>query len=198
MGDFDPGQVPSVSYASINVLIVDDNPANREAFDSVIQPLGYTVHLAESGARALQLANRYRFSVALLDVRMPLLNGLETASELRKTPFNRSTPIIFVSAYEESHLDVSRSGLGGPINFIFSPVNPEILVWKVQGWIEVGIRQELLRRQVAKVSEAQETLHDLIGKTTAPSRELTQADERLASALRSVTASLSEGLRALV
>src|SRR5579872_4834905 len=103
-----PGQSPSTSYSSISVLVVDDNPANREAFESVIRPLGYTLCLADSGKQALDLALRTKFVVILLDVRMPIMNGLETAVELRRMPFNRATPIIFVSAYEETQLEVSR------------------------------------------------------------------------------------------
>ena len=114
------GRPPSTSFSSINILVVDDNPANLEAFDSVIRPLGYTAFLADSGKRALELSNHYRFSVILLDVRMPIMSGVETAVQLRKKPYGRTTPIIFVSAYDDSHVEVSRSGVDGFVSFVFS------------------------------------------------------------------------------
>ncbi len=192
MNEPDSEQSPSTTYASINVLVVDDNPANREAFDSVIRPLGYSVFLADSGKKALELADRHLFSVILLDVRMPMMSGLETARELRKKPFSRSTPIVLVSAYEETQIEVSRAGLEGMIDFIFSPVNPEVLTWKVQTWVEVGIRQDLLRRQAARISEAQGALHEILEKTPTLQPQAKQAESRLAAAVRAFENVLAE------
>lgn len=183
---------PSPAVAPINVLVVDDTPANREAFDSVIRSLGYSVFLADSGKKALDLAGRHCFSVILLDVRMPLMSGLETARELRKNPICRSTPIVLVSAYEETQLEVSRAGLEGMIDFIFSPVNPEVLTWKVQTWVEAGIRQNLLRRQAARICEAQGALHELLEKTPFLKSEAKQAEARLAAAIRGLEHALVE------
>lgn len=192
MNERDSQQSSSTTYASINVLVVDDNPANREAFEAVIRPLGYSVFVADSGKKALELADRYRFSVILLDVRMPMMSGLETARELRKKPFSRSTPIVLVSAYEETQVEVSRAGLEGMVDFIFSPVNPEVLTWKVETWVEVGIRQDLLRRHAAKISEAQGTLHEVLEKLPALQPEARQAEERLAAAIRGFENALAE------
>ncbi len=185
-------QPPATTFASINVLIVDDSPANREAFDSVVTPLGYSVFLAESGRRALEFADHRPFSVILLDVRMPVLNGLETAVELRKKPFTRTTPIVFVSAYEGTQVQVSRAGLGGFIDFVFSPVNPEILTWKVQTWVQLGIRQEMLRRQAARISEEHEALHKLLAAIPALEPKAREEQTRLASAIKAFVQILSE------
>jgi CheY-like chemotaxis protein len=192
MNEAESEQPFRVPYASINVLVVDDNPANREAFHTVIRPLGYSVFTADSGHKALELAARTLFSVILLDVRMPILNGLETALELRRIPFSKLTPIIFVSAYEETQVEVARKGIWGMTDFIFSPVNPEVLTWKVDAWVEFGIRQEMLRRQLARVMEAQEGLHELLGQTPIPQAEATQADARLAQAVRWLSQVLSD------
>lgn len=188
----EPGKHPSTSFASINILIVDDNQANLEAFESVIRPLGYTTFLVDSGKKALELANYYRFSAILLDVRMPLLNGVETAVQLRQTPYGRTTPIIFVSAYEESHVQVSRSGVEGFVAFIASPVNPEVLTWKVQSWVEVSIRLEMCRRQTAKIREAQEELERILGRSPTPEAAARQANARLATAIRLLTQSVAD------
>lgn len=177
-------KTPSTSHSCINILIADDNPANLNAYESVIRPLGYTTFLASSGRMALELADHYRFCVILLDVRMPVLSGLETAVQLRKKPYGRTTPIIFVSAYEESQFEASRSGVDGFVAFVFSPVKPEVLTWKMQSWVEVSIRQEMLRRQAARVVEAHETLEKILGRSPVPEAAARQANARLASAIR--------------
>jgi CheY-like chemotaxis protein len=188
----EPGKHPSTSFASINILVVDDKPANLQAFESVIRPLGYTPYLADSGKMALELAALYRFAVILLDVRMPLMSGAETAVQLRKTTYGRTTPIIFVSAHEDSHLEVSRSGVEGFVAFLFSPVNPEVLTWKLQSWVEVSLRLHMYRRQTVKVREAQEELEKLLGKRPLPEAALRQANARLATAVRLLTQSVAD------
>ncbi len=185
------GQSPSTSYSSISVLVVDDNPANREAFESVIRPLGYSLSMAASGKQALDLALRTKFAVILLDVRMPIMNGLETAVELRRMPFSRGTPIIFVSAYEETQLEVSRTGIAGMTDFIFSPVNPEVLTWKVHTWVEFALQHEMLKRQAARAAEGYEALHELLEKTPVPFTETKEANQRLGNALRGLVQALS-------
>jgi CheY-like chemotaxis protein len=180
-----------VPYASINVLIADDHEANREAFQSVIRPLGYSVFLADSGKQVLELAARTPFSVILLDVRMPMMDGLDAAVELRRLPLSKFTPILFVSAYEETQVEVSRKGIPGMTDFIFSPVNPDVLTWKLDTWVEYGIRQEVLRRRMARVSEAQEGLHEILGKTLIPA-DAKEADAELAQAVRLLTRALAD------
>src|SRR5690349_11979238 len=91
---------PSTPSPVLNVLVVDDNAGNRMAFESILAPLGYSVFTAESGQKALELAYRIHFAVVLMDVRMPIMNGIETAALVRRSPFTRATPIIFVSAHE--------------------------------------------------------------------------------------------------
>src|SRR5437016_1104784 len=81
-----------------SVLIVDDTPANLEAFSCVLESEGYDLVQAGSGQEALKLALRREFSVILLDVRMPGMDGIETATFLRAGR-GRFTPIIFVSAF---------------------------------------------------------------------------------------------------
>jgi CheY-like chemotaxis protein len=181
-----------VPYASINVLVADDHEANREAFQTVIRPLGYSVFLADSGKKVLELAARTPFSVILLDVRMPMMNGLDAAVELRRLPLSKFTPILFVSAHEETQVEVSRKGIPGMTDFIFSPVNPEVLTWKLDTWVEFGIRQEVLRRRMARVSEAQEALHEILGRTPIPLAEATVAEAQLAQAVRLLSRVLSE------
>lgn len=82
-------------------MIVDDTAANLLAFSSVLEPEGYDLFTAKSGQEALMLALRQEFAVILLDVRMPGMDGIETATFLRAGR-GRFTPIIFVSAHDNT------------------------------------------------------------------------------------------------
>jgi CheY-like chemotaxis protein len=191
MNESEAQHAAPTSSSFVNVLVVDDNKANLLAFESLIEPLGYAVFLAESGQQALDLAGKFRFAVVLLDVRMPKLSGIETAVLLRRKPFTHSTPIVFVSAYEEMALDVSRSPVDGLVDFVYSPVNPEILIWKVRTWVDLHIKNDLLRHRAARVSEAQEALHQLVQNTPVP-ETLRQADSQLSRAVSGLMESLSD------
>jgi CheY-like chemotaxis protein len=192
--DAEATRPPTPPSPFVNVLVVDDLVANREAMDALLRPLGYAVYLAGSGQEALHVATRFRLGVILLDVRMPGLDGLETALLLRRKPFTRTTPILFVSAYEDAQLEVSRSPLEGLVDFIDSPINPEIVAWKVRTWVDLYIRHELLRRNVTRLTEAQSELHQLLGKTPVPEEELREIEARQSGTLKRVIESLSDWL----
>lgn len=86
------------------VLVVDDLPLNRRVATLALQRLGYQVSQAEDGQEALNLASKERFDLILMDLRMPVMGGLEAAERLSKNPGpNQQTPIIALtaSAYEE-------------------------------------------------------------------------------------------------
>jgi CheY-like chemotaxis protein len=131
--------------------VVDDNPANLRAFESILETLPVRVILANSGQEALRLLLKEDFAVILLDVRMPIMDGLETASIIRQGGKAQYTPIIFVSAYDKTPLEVSEGYLAGAIDYLFSPVNPETLKRKVGAFVELYLRD----REVRILSEEQ-------------------------------------------
>jgi CheY-like chemotaxis protein len=121
------------------VLIVDDTPANLQAFQSVLESEGYDIALASSGQEALRLVLKREFAVILLDVRMPDMDGIETATFLR-CGRARFTPIIFVSAYENTPVEVERGYLAGAIDYLFSPVDADLLRRKVSALVGFYLR----------------------------------------------------------
>lgn len=92
-----------------SVLVVDDNPAKRKAVVSVISRMGLDVTTASSGREALRLLLQRDFAVILLDVKMPVMDGFETATLIHGRPRSAHTPIIFITAEAES--DSGLSGL---------------------------------------------------------------------------------------
>lgn len=134
------------------VLVVDDHPANRMAYEAVLEH-DYTIYLAESGAQALELAQKVEFAVILLDVRMPIMDGFETAVALRKRDTTKFTPIVFTSAVDKSLTHVNQGFVVGATDYLFSPVDPEFLKFKVSTYAQMYLRNEALRLQIHQLND---------------------------------------------
>jgi two-component system sensor histidine kinase/response regulator len=132
--------------SSVGVLIVDDDATKRFALKTVLAPLGENVVEASSGADALRQLLRQEFAVVLLDVRMPVMDGFETAQLIRQRPRSELTPIIFVTALDQAETDMGRGYDLGAVDFVFAPVVPAILRAKVAVFVELYRAQQELRR----------------------------------------------------
>src|ERR1043166_704254 len=139
------------------VMVVDDNAANRTAFQSILEG-AYTVHLADSGHVALQLSLNHEFALILLDVRMPLMDGFETAALLRARERTRETPIIFLSAYELTVDQIKEAYVAGATDFLPRPVDQELLQFKVAAYVRLYLRNESIRAQLHHLESLVETL----------------------------------------
>lgn len=114
--------------APISVLVVDDHEINRRAVTLMLQPLGVRVAAADSGAAALEMTDAQRFDVILMDVRMPGLDGRETARRIRSgTGPNAFTPIVAVTADGED-ADREACRLAGMSDFVAKPIDPTALI----------------------------------------------------------------------
>ena len=128
------------------ILIVDDKPANLLALESVLEPLRRPIVCASSGEAALRAVLETDFAVILMDVRMPDLDGMETASLIRERERSCQVPIIFVTA-EPSDLDQIRHAyaLGG-VDYMIKPFDPLIVRSKVGAFVQLYEQAEALRR----------------------------------------------------
>ena len=140
-----------------SILIVDDTPANLVAFSSVLEGEGYGIVKANSGQEALKLALQKEFATILLDVRMPGMDGIETATFLRAGR-GRYTPIIFVSAYENTPFEVERGYLAGAIDYLFSPVDADLLKRKVGALVDFYLRSQEFKRRNESLLKANQGL----------------------------------------
>lgn len=139
------------------VLVVDDTFANRMAFTSLLEA-DYTVRVASDGPEALGMAAAEEFAVILLDVRMPVLDGFETAERLRKQDPAWHTPILFTSAYDQGLEKIKRGYVAGATDFLPSPVNSELLKFKVAAFVRLFLRHEALRVHVEVLHSALQSL----------------------------------------
>ena len=132
--------------AKVNVLLVDDDATKRFALRTILAPLDENVVEASSGADALRQLLRNEFAVVLLDVRMPIMDGFETAQLIRQRPRSELTPIIFVTALDQAETDMGRGYNLGAVDFVFAPVVPAIMRAKVSVFVELYRAQQELRR----------------------------------------------------
>jgi len=118
--------------APLTVLAVDDDPANLAAIEAVLKDMGLGAVLADSGSEALKRLLETEFSCVLLDVRMPGIDGLETAALIRKRERWKDLPIIFMTSGDPSILDLSQGYALGAVDFVTRPIETEILKGKLK------------------------------------------------------------------
>jgi signal transduction histidine kinase len=135
------------------VLLVDDVPSNLTALQAIIEPLGTELVLAHSGDEALKHLMHGDFALIVMDVQMPGLDGLETAALIRARERTRHIPIIFVTALSREAAHVMRGYERGAVDYLLKPVDPDVLRCKVQVFVDLYQRGQLLERQAVELAE---------------------------------------------
>ena len=114
----------------MKILLVDDTPENLVSLEAALDGLGEELVLAHSGMEALRHLLEDDFAAILLDVKMPDMDGFQTAELIRSRKRSRHTPILFLTGYKsDEHL--FRGYDLGAVDFLFKPIVPEILRSKV-------------------------------------------------------------------
>jgi PAS domain S-box-containing protein len=136
-----------------NILIVDDDAKSLLGMESLLAGPGRRIVTAASGAEALRALLREDFAVILLDVRIPDMDGFETAALIRQRERSRYTPIIFISAIDTLETDVFRGVASGAVDYLFKPVVPQVLEAKVAVFVNLFQMNERLKQQAVRQSE---------------------------------------------
>ena len=147
----------------VNLLLVDDRPDKLLALETILAELGQNLVKAQSGREALRCLLQGEFAAILLDVNMPGMDGFETASLIRQRKNSEHTPIIFITAVNDAENHVSRGYSLGAVDYILTPVVPEVLRTKVSVFVELHKKTEQVRRQAEALRdvEAREFLRRL-------------------------------------
>lgn len=133
----------------VNILIVDDNPGKLTSLIAALTGLDIEIVTANSGKEALRKLLVQDFALILLDVNMPIMNGFETAEMIRNRPRSEHIPILFITA-ERLTNDSQLQGYGvGAVDYILTPVSPQILRAKVAVFADLY----RLREQSARYTE---------------------------------------------
>lgn len=141
----------------MKILLVDDTPDNLTSIEAALTGLGEELVLASSGKEALRHLLNEDFAAILLDVRMPDMDGFETAELIRRRPRSRQTPILFLTGYRnEEHL--FRGYNLGAVDFLFKPIVPEVLRSKVAVFVELSRVNARLKQQADALRKQAEVL----------------------------------------
>src|SRR5579864_1059932 len=144
----------------VNILVVDDNAENRLSLEAILSERGQNVVTAASGRDALRRLLEQEFAVILLDVKMPVMDGFETAALVRQRKSSERTPIIFITAFSDD-IHIARGYSLGAVDYIVSPVVPEVLRSKVAVFVELFRKTEQIRRQAESLRRRADQLYHL-------------------------------------
>ena len=154
----------------VNILVVDDSADNQLVFRTVLEELRENIVTASSGEEALKCLLVHEFAVVLLDVKMPGMDGFETAALIRKRRRFFYTPIIFVTAYEDA-MHTSEAYSLGAVDYILTPIMPDVLRTKVKVFVQLFRMNAQVRQQaeervaLAKAQAARALAEDSIRRS---------------------------------
>ncbi|WP_341910825.1 hybrid sensor histidine kinase/response regulator [Polaromonas sp. YR568] len=136
------------------VLIVDDLPGNLLALNALIRRDGREIYQASSGEEALDLLLEHEFALALLDVQMPGMSGLELAGLMRGTEKTRQIPIIFVTAAGKEQNYAFTGYETGAVDFLYKPLDVDAVRSKVNVFVELYNQRMETRQQVVALEKS--------------------------------------------
>jgi signal transduction histidine kinase/DNA-binding response OmpR family regulator len=152
----------------VSILIVDDRPDKLLAYETILDELKENLVRATSGKEALRWLLKQDFAVILLDVNMPGMDGFETAALIRQRPRSETTPIIFISAVNDTETHVSRGYSIGAVDYILTPVVPEILRAKIAVFVDLFRKTEQVKRQA---EEREKLIREQAARAEAEARQ---------------------------
>jgi two-component system cell cycle response regulator len=142
----------------MNILIVDDKPANLLALRKILAKPGLDIIEASSGNEALALLLEHDFALILLDVQMPNMDGFETAEIMRGNEETKHIPIIFVTAISKEQKYVFEGYDKGAVDYLFKPLDPDILQSKVNIFLELYGQKDALNKTNTELKKANERI----------------------------------------
>jgi len=189
----DPAPVPH-GHDAANILLVDDQPARLLTYRAILEPLGHNLVAVNSGLEALEALMKQDFAVVLLDVKMPGMDGFETAALIHDHPRFETTPIIFVTGVHVTEFDRLKGYKAGAIDYVYIPVVPEILRSKVAVLIELDRQRRALQSVNRQLAESNRRLEEA---NTALQSEKTRELEEINSRLQQANEELSRSNQSL-
>lgn len=162
------------------ILLVDDREDNLLSMETILEPDGYDFVKATSGRQALKiLLTDIDFALILMDVKMPNLNGFETASLIYEREKLKHIPIIFISANNYGEENMFRGYRTGAVDYIYKPVNPELLRAKVSVFIDLYRKNHRLIAQEQKLKAINKALENEISERKASEERVQELNRQL-------------------
>jgi len=148
-----------VRRSEAKILVVDDRADNLISIEAILEKDNYTIVKANSGKAALKvLLTDHDFSLILMDVQMPELNGYETATIIYERDKLKNIPIVFITANNYDEDFMFKGYRMGGVDYIYKPINSELLRAKVAVFVELYSKNQQLMLQEKKLLAANEFL----------------------------------------
>ena len=163
----------------VKFLIVDDLEENLFAFERSLHRDGLQLITARSGPAALEALLVHDFSLAIIDVEMPTMDGVELAELMRGTERTRHVPIIFVTAGSREHQRLFRGYEAGAVDFLYKPIEPVVLRNKAETFFELSRQKQQLGRQLELLREQQRRMQPLLDEVAQQASQLRRQNEDL-------------------
>src|SRR5260221_12660221 len=144
----------------VNILLVDDNAENLMALDALLASPDHNVIQARSGEAALRWLLEDDFAVILLDVRMPNMDGFETAMLIRGRERSQYTPIIFLTGYESNTVNLFKGYSLCAVDYLVKPVVPEVLRSKFAVFVQLFRKNQDWQYQLERFLELKNDSRD--------------------------------------
>ena len=139
--------------SDIKIIVVDDREDNLFSIETILEKDGYNIIKATSGRAALKiLLHQHDFTLILMDVQMPDMNGFETASLIYQRERLKHIPIIFITAHNQGEEKMYEGYKLGGVDFIYKPINPELLRFKVSVFADLYKKNHQLMLQEKKLT----------------------------------------------
>ena len=168
------------SKSDIKILIVDDREDNLFSIETILEKDNYTIVKANSGRQALKvLLHQQDFSLILMDVQMPELNGLETAAIIYERDKLKNIPIIFITAFSYDEDYIFKGYKTGGVDYIYKPVKPELLRMKVSVFVDLYRKNQQLQLHEKKLLAANRSLQKEIEERKASEEKVKLLNEQL-------------------
>ncbi|MEK5237415.1 response regulator [Paenibacillus sp. FSL L8-0470] len=151
--------------SAVNILLVDDHPENLVAIEAVLSGEPYRLVRAYSGIEALRCLLEEEFAVIVMDVQMPEMDGLETASIIRTREKTKFVPIIFMTATSNKMEHIFAGYSVGAMDYMTKPFVPQIFKSKIEGYVSMyeanktlQIQSEMLKKQTRQLEKTNQEL----------------------------------------
>jgi PAS domain S-box-containing protein len=133
-----------------SILLVDDRVSNLVALEAILEPLGANLVRADGAEQALSAVQEQEFAVILLDVQMPKMDGYEVARRIKALEAPRLTPVIFLTALDEDRRHVSAGYESGAVDYLFKPLDPDVLRAKVRAFVGMYVERDAAERRARR------------------------------------------------
>ncbi|MFF3493620.1 two-component system response regulator [Streptomyces sp. NPDC002795] len=161
----------STSADRASILLVDDMEDNLTALEAVLGPLNEPLVRARSGEEAMKALLRRQFAVVLLDIRMPGMDGFETATNIKRLDQTKDVPIIFLTGTEADTGYAFRGYATGAADYLTKPFDPWVLRAKVTVFLDLHRKNRQLQRLLAREHQQ---LDGLAARLTTVERRLAE------------------------